>query len=262
MDPPVLTELKGCVLRIVLNRPESHNAFEETMIEGLRQAIERAAADREVRVAVLSGAGPSFCAGAHIAWMRDQGLASQEENVRSAERLARLLLAIDRLPKPVVGRIHGAVMGGGVGLASACDVVVAASNVRIALTEVRLGMVAAAISPYVVRKLGPARARELILTGRRFTGEEAVRFGLASRAVDPSLLDAAVEGVISDLLRGGPQAIARAKQILREIERGERVGDELARWTAAEMASTRAGEEARAGLTAFLEKVPPPWCAK
>jgi methylglutaconyl-CoA hydratase len=259
MVPPVITELKGGVLRIVLNRPESHNAFEETMIEGMRQALERAATDRNVRVVLISGAGPSFCAGAHIAWMRDQGSASMEENLRSSERLARLLLVIDRLPKPVVARIHGAVMGGGVGLASACDVVVAASNARIALTEVRLGMVAAVISPYIVRKLGPARARELILTGRRFTGEEAVRFGLACRAVDPSLLDAAVEGVVSDLLRGGPQAIARAKEILREIERGYRTGDELARWTASEMADVRAGDEARAGLTAFIEKVPPPW---
>ena len=262
MPTSILTELRGGVLRVTLNRPEVHNAFDEGMVEGLRQAVERAAGEREIRSVLLAGAGPSFCSGAHIGWMKEQGSAGEDENHRSAERLARLFLEIDRLPKPVVGRIQGSVMGGGLGLTAACDVAIAASNARFSLGEMKLGIVPSLIVPYVIRKIGHGQTRELMLTGRRLTGEEAARIGLVGRAVEPSLLDAAVEATLSEILRGGPQALAEAKDLLRRLEAEALSGDDLVRITAEVFARLRAGDEARAGFSAFLEKTSPPWVSE
>ncbi len=259
MDSPVMTDLKNEVLHLKLNRPDVHNAFDEALVEALRQAVEHAAAEKEARVIVLSGAGPSFCAGADIEWMREMGAASEEENRLSARRLARLFLALDRIEKPLVGRIHGSAIGGGVGLAAVCDIAIASTSCRFALSEVRLGLIPAVIAPYVVRRIGSGAARELILTGRRFEGPEAAALGIVTRAVDESLLDAAVGHVVSDLRAGGPHALAHAKSFLRELEARPRSDEELADWTADAIAEIRAGDEARSGLTAYLEKVPPAW---
>jgi methylglutaconyl-CoA hydratase len=253
------TTLEDGVFWISLNRPDVRNALDEALIEGLRQGVEKAAAEREALVVGLRGEGPAFCAGADVAWMREMGAAGEEENRRSAERLAQLFLALDRLEKPLVGRIHGAALGGGVGLAAVCDVAVASRTCRFALSEVRLGVIPAVIAPYLLRKMGPGRTRELILTGRRFSGEEAAAWGLVSQAADESLLDAAVEAVIRDLRSGGPQAQAQSKKLLRDLLSRPRSDQELAAWTAQLTAAARAGEEARSGLLAFLEKKPPPW---
>ncbi len=259
MDAQVTTDLQNGVLHVKLNRPEAHNAFDEALVEALRQAVEHAGAEKEARVVVLSGAGPSFCAGADLEWMREMGAASEEENRLSARRLARLFHALDRIEKPLIGRIHGSAIGGGAGLAAVCDIAIASTSCRFALSEVRLGLIPAVIAPYIVRRVGPGRARELILTGRRFEGAEAAALGLVTRTVDESLLDAAVGRVVSDLRAGGPRALAHAKSFLRELESRPRSGEELSDWTAETIATIRAGEEARSGLTAFIEKVPPAW---
>lgn len=258
---PVAIESTAGVFRIALRRPEVHNALNEEAVESLRQAVEQAASDREVRVVVLSGEGPSFCAGADLAWMKEMGEAGEEENRQSAERLARLFLALDRLEKPLLGRIHGAALGGGAGLAAVCDVAIASTRSTFSLSEARLGLIPAVIAPYVVRKVGSGRARELMLTARRFDGQEAQALGLVARAVDESLLDSAVEKTIRDVMACGPGALARLKKLLREIDEKPRRGEELASWTAAEIADCRASAEARAGVQAFLEKKAPPWAA-
>ena len=242
-----------------LHRPEGHNALNEEMIEALRQAAERAESEREARVVLLSGEGPSFCAGADVAWMKEMGSAGEEENRRSAERLAHLYLALHNLSKPLVGRIHGAVMGGGVGLCAVCDIAIAAETTRFALSEVRLGVIPGVIAPYLIRKVGRGRAPELILTARRLDGRQAEALGLVSQAVDESLLDSTVEGVISRLRAGGPRALSLSKDLLREIESSPRTGKELAELTARLTAEARSGDEARAGLGAFLDKTTPPW---
>ena len=262
MAAPIDVALSDGVFRITLNRPEVHNAFDDSMVEALRQAVERAAMDREARVVLLAGAGPSFCAGADIAWMRESGGAGKEENLRSAERMARLFLSMDRLGKPLVARVHGAAIGGGLGLAAVSDIALAASGAVFALSEVRLGIIPAVIAPYLVRRVGPGRARELVLTGRRFRGDEALAFGLVNRVVDDSLLDAAVDQVIEDLKKGGPHAQSKAKEALREIEVRSRTPEESGRYLAGLIAEVREGEEARAGLAAFLEKSPPPWAPR
>ncbi len=255
----ISTKLADGIFRITLDRPEVHNAFDDSMVEALRQAIERAAVEREARVVLLVAAGPSFSAGADVEWMREQGAAGRDENLRSAERMARLFLEMDRLGKPLVARVHGAAIGGGVGLVAVCDIAVAAADTVFALSEVRLGLVPAVIAPYLVRRVGPGRARELVLTGRRFRADEAQALGLVSRAVDASLLDSTLDQVIGDLKKGGPQALSKAKDVLREVEARIRSPEEMGRYLAGQIASLREGEEARAGLAAFLEKGPPPW---
>jgi methylglutaconyl-CoA hydratase len=259
MAAPVRTEIRDGVFRIILDRPEVRNAFDDTTIEALRQAAERAAAEKEIIAVLLEGSGPVFCAGADIRWMEKMGAAPEEENLRSAERLARLFLELDRIPKPVVGRIQGAAMGGGLGLTAICDAAVAARDAVFSLSEGRLGLTPSVIAPYVVRKLGAARTLELVVTGRRIRGGEACSLGLISQVVDAPLLDAAVEGVLAAIRLNGPQANLRAKALIREIARMSRTDEELVRWTAEETASARAGDEARAGLAAFLEKRRAPW---
>ena len=259
MAREVLTELDHGVLRIRMNRPDVHNALDDAMVEGLRQAIDQAESDSTVQIALLEGEGPSFCAGADLAWMRELAAAPAEENLASAERLARLFQALDRFDKPLVGRVQGAVFGGGVGLVAMCDVAVAARSSRFALSEVRLGLIPAVIAPFVLRRIGAAAARDLVLTARRFAAPEARDIGLLGRVVDDTLLDEAVQGTLADLRAGGPLAVRAAKKLLRELETTTRRGDDLARFSAQLLAKSREGSEARAGLAAFLDKSPPPW---
>ncbi len=255
----VTTELTKRVFHITLNRPNVHNSFDDGMVESLRQAIEQAAEERRAQFVLLSGSGPSFCSGADIEWMREMGTSLAAENRRSAERLARLFQEIDRLEKPVVGRIHGAAIGGGIGLVALCDIAIAASSTRFAMNEVRLGVIPAVTVPYLIRKIGWSRSCELVLTGRHFGGEEAAAMGLVTRAVDDSLLDAAVHQILSALRRGGPQALCRAKVLHREITRKIPFDDNLAQWTATLSAEARAGDEAQDGLSAYLDKRQPSW---
>lgn len=259
----VLTELDSGVFSIRLNRPSAHNAFNGEVIEELLGALEEAARLKGARVLLLSGEGKSFCAGADIDWMRQLGEASLAENERSALRMASLFERLDTLELPLVARVGGAAIGGGVGLVAVSDIAVASARATFSLSETRLGLVPAVISPYVLRKIGPSHARDLMLTGRRIDAGEALRMGLVHRVVEETRIEEAVQEVLRDLKSGGPEALGRVKRLLRDLPfllQGK--PDALARHTAREIAAARSSEEGKAGTRAFLEKKPAPWGEK
>ena len=247
----------GAVARVWLNQPERHNALAPELAAGLVEAFTSVAADDAVRVVVLGGRGPSFCAGADIAMMKAAAGATFEQNVDEAGRLAGLFYAIAACPKPVVGRIHGNVFGGGVGLTCACDIPVAADDARFGLTEVRLGILPSIISAYVVRRLGDANARELMLTGERFDATAALRYGVIQHRVPAAELDAKVEDRVQALLAGAPGAQRRTKELL--FRYGELAWQEYRASLPRTLAEVRATDEAKDGLAAFFEKRKPKW---
>jgi methylglutaconyl-CoA hydratase len=251
------TEKQGGVLTVTLNRPEVGNALNNEIAVALADALGKVAEDPSVRVVVLAGAGKHFCAGADITYMQQSRHASREENLADARSTQRLFASIADLPRPVVARVHGAARGGGAGLLAAADIVVAADGVTFAFTEVRLGIVPAMISPFVIERLGPARARHLFLTGESFGTADALRWGLVDRVVPAAEIDAAVAAVVADLLKGGPQALAETKALVREVLATPRA--EIGARTSERIARLRASEEGQEGLTAFLEKRPPRW---
>jgi methylglutaconyl-CoA hydratase len=248
---------EGPVATVTLARVEARNALNATLIEELTRCFEELAEDESIRVAVLTGEGPSFCAGADIAYMRDTAGFSYEENLEDARRLADMFLAVDDLPKPVVAKVLGAAIGGGVGLVAAADVAVAEEGTRFAFSEVRLGIAPATIAPFVVRKIGYSRTRALFLTGERFDAERAREIMLLHEVVPEGDLDAAVERVVAQLLQGGPAAQAAIKELLRQIEATEPM-EALGIMTQL-IAELRVGEEGQEGLGAFLEKREPFW---
>jgi len=245
------------VARVWLNRPEQHNAMSPELAFELGDAFTALAGDDRVRVVVLGGRGPSFCAGADIAAMKSFADATYDENVADAERLGAVFAAVAGCPKPVVARVHGNVFGGGVGLTCACDLAVAADDARFGLTEVRLGILPALISPYVIRRLGDARARELMLTGERFGADVAVRAGLVHHAAPAAELDARVDERVAALLEGAPAAQRRIKELLARW--GELGWRDYRDSLPATLAEVRAGDEAKDGLTAFFDKRRPAW---
>ncbi len=249
----------GPVLRLTLSRPEKRNAFDEPMIEALEAEAVRAAEEDAVRVVILDGDGPTFCAGADIDWMRRSGSKSAADNRKSAARMAAMFEALDALPMPLVGRVHGACLGGGVGLLAVCDVVVAEASCTFAMSEVRLGIIPAVIAPYVTARIGPGRARELMLSGRRFTSEEAERIGLVHLVAGTDTLDDAIRDTVHELLQGAPGAQRHLKKFLAELELRRARGEPLGPWTAEEIARARSTPEAREGLAAFLNREAPPW---
>jgi methylglutaconyl-CoA hydratase len=248
---------EGPVATVALARLEAHNALNAALIGEVTRCFEELAEDEGVRVVVLTGEGPTFCAGADIAYMRDTADSSYEENLEEARRLADMFLAVDELPKPVVARVRGAAIGGGGGLVAVVDVAVAEEGAHFAFSEVRLGIAPATISPFVVRKIGYSRARALFLTGERFDAGRAREIGLVHEAVPDRELDAAVEKVVSQLLQGGPAAQAASKEALRQIEATEPM-EALGIMTQL-IAELRIGEEGQEGLGAFLEKREPFW---
>src|SRR5918997_1633784 len=248
---------EGPVATVTLARLEARNALNATLIEELTRCFEELAEDESIRVVVLTGEGPSFCAGADIAYMRDTAGFSYEENLEDARRLADMFLAVDDLPKPVVAKVLGAAIGGGVGLVAAADVAVAEEGTRFAFSEVRLGIAPATIAPFVVRKIGHSRARALFLTGERFDADLAREVGLVHWIAPREELDAAVERVIAQLLQGGPAAQAAIKEALRQVEATEPM-EALGIMTQL-TAELRVGEEGQEGLGAFLEKREPFW---
>jgi len=255
----VLIERDGPVLRITLNRPEVRNAFDEEMIRGLTSAATAAAEDTSVRVVVLAGKGKGFCAGADIGWMAKAVAYSRQENLSDAEDMARMIERLDTLPVPVIGRIQGSALGGGVGLAAICDIVVAADDAVFALSEVKLGILPAVVAPYVLRKVGVSAARELFLTGVRFDARRAHQIGLVHEVVPADALDVAVNQRVAEVLTGGPTGIAIAKALIRAIS-GAHPNDVIGLTTNA-IASQRISEEGQEGLRAFLEKRKPSWIA-
>jgi methylglutaconyl-CoA hydratase len=255
--PSILTQRDGPVLRVTLNRPEVRNAFDEEVVAGLDTLATNAAADRQLRALVLGGSGKAFCAGADVAWMAKSIAYSQRENLSDAEDLARMLERLDTLPFPVIGRIHGAALGGGVGLAAICDIAIAAEDAVFALSEVKLGILPAVVAPYVIRKIGISAARELFLTGSRFGAVQAKQIGLVHEIVPAAELDAAVTRRLAEVMTAGPRAIATAKALIREIAAAH--PNDVIGLTTNTIAAQRVSEEGQEGLRAFLEKRKPSW---
>jgi len=250
-------ERSGAVARLWLNRPELHNALSPELTDALIEACQTLGHDDSVRVVVLGGRGPSFCAGADIGAMKASATATFEQNLAEAERLGRALGALADLPRPVVGRIHGNVFGGGVGLACLCDIAVATDDARFGFTEARLGIVPALISPYVIRRLGDRHARELLLTAERFGGDVATRVGLVHHVVPAADLDKVVDERVGELLKASPQAQRRIKSLLHLYS--DSTFDEYRAAMPRTLAEVRSGDDAREGLAAFLEKRKARW---
>jgi len=243
---------EGAVDYLVLNRPNVRNAFNEELIAEMAAWAARSGGDADLRAAVLSGAGASFCAGADLAWMSRMAEYSQEDNVRDATAAARMFSAWDNLPIPVIARVHGAAIGGGAGLAAIADIAVASSDATFGFTEVKIGLLPAIIAPYVLAKIGRSAARELFLTGRRFTAEEAKRIGLVHAVVPAEQLDATVKKYLDEILGAGREAIAASKELIRELSRASE--QEAFRLTVNAIATQRATPEAQRRMKKFLTK--------
>ena len=257
MSELVRVERAGDVLRVTLNRPDVRNALSGELLLQLRAAFEEAAEDTSVRAAVLAGEGKDFCAGADLGEMKKLGAATKDENRADAQRLSAAFASIEAFPRPVIGRVQGNVFGGGAGLVAACDISVVARDARFAFSEVRLGIIPAVISPYVVRRLGAGRARQLFLTGERFDGATAAAYGLAAEAVEADALDERVDALLELILAGSPDAQRRIKLLVRAVS--ERDLEEAAAMTPQFIADARASEEGQEGLLAFQEKRKPNW---
>jgi methylglutaconyl-CoA hydratase len=260
MPETIRLERNGAVATLSLDRPDVHNAFDDTLIAETTAALESLAADARLRVLVLTGTGATFSAGADLNWMRRMATASADENRADALRLAKLLRTLQFFPKPAIARINGSAYGGGVGLVACCDIAIGVEGAKFSLSEVKLGLVPATIAPYVVQAIGPRQARRLFVSAEIFDATEAARIGLLHQCVPADKLDEAVDRQLHYLAKGGPLAQHEAKQLaLRTagmtIESAESIDTE----NAALIARLRVSPEGQQGLSAFLEKCPPPW---
>ncbi len=255
---PISLATEAGVARITLNRAERHNAFDDALIARLTEVLERLGAAPELRVVVLAAAGESFSAGADLDWMRRAADATAERNTEDAHRLARLMACLDRLPKPTIALVHGAAYGGGVGLVAACDIAVASEGARFRLSEVRLGLSPAVISPYVLAAIGARAARRYFLTAEPFDAAEALRLGLVHQVVPAADLEAAGTRIADHLRANGPRAVAAAKRLIADVA-GREPDDALVEETARRIAEVRVTDEAREGMAAFLARRPPRW---
>jgi methylglutaconyl-CoA hydratase len=246
------------IATVTLNRPDKHNALDGEMLRQLHATLRQIEGDSHARVVVLTGAGASFCAGADIAHMRSMLGASKEANIADARVLADCLRTLDELQLPVIARVNGNVFGGGIGLVACADIAITVAAAKFALTEVRLGIVPAAISPYVVAAIGARQARRLFLSSAVFDGHEARSLGLAHFACEPPDLDALVAKQVELVLQGGPAALRAAKRLIRDVQ-PEQDRSEPAERTAQLLASLRIGPEGQEGLSAFLERRKPNW---
>jgi methylglutaconyl-CoA hydratase len=256
----ILVTDRAAVRRITLNRPQVHNAFDDGLIAELTAALVEASQDDSVRALVLTGAGASFSAGADLNWMRNMAAASEEDNREDSLRLAALMRTLQFCPKPTIARVNGAAYGGGVGLVAACDIAIGAEAAKFGLTEVKLGLVPAVISPYVIAAIGLRQARRLFLTGEIFHADEACRIGLLHRVVSADALDEAIESTLTLLAKAGPQAQREAKQLaLRMACIDEQGAGRIDRENAELIARLRVSAEGQEGLGAFLGKRAPAW---
>ncbi len=250
----------GGVVTVSLDRSAVHNAFNDGMIGEMIGLVE-SLASRNVRVMILRGEGPNFCAGADLNWMSQMVSYSREENIRDSTELANMFRTLDAAPFPIVGRIHGAAIGGGVGLVAVCDIVIAEEGTKFGLSEVKLGILPAVISPYVIAKIGTTHARALFLTGERFGAGRATQIGLVHRiASGLEDLDRLVDEAVANLLTSGPQAVAECKKLIAHVA-GHGL-DESVPYTVDAIAARRTSEEGQAGMRAFLEKRKAPWIEK
>ncbi|MCK6407943.1 enoyl-CoA hydratase/isomerase family protein [Thauera sp.] len=251
---------EGGVATIWMNRPDVHNAFNAQLIADLTAACRELDADATVRAVVLAGRGKSFSAGADLNWMKAAGEASEAENFADAMRLAGMLRTLAEMNKPTIARVHGAALGGGMGLASACDICIAGDKAVFATSEVKFGIIPSAISPYVIRAIGERQAYRYFQTAERIGSTRAAELGLAHEAVATEALDTKVKEVVEALLQGGPKSQAAAKDLIRAVA-NRPVSDAVVEDTARRIASLRATPEAKEGLAAFLDKRPAAWIA-
>ncbi len=258
MDGKLRLLREGPVARLRMQRPEVHNAFDAGLIAELTAALATLGADATVRVVVLEGDGASFSAGADLNWMRGMAKMSEAENREDSLALARLMRTLDELPKPTIARVQGAAFGGGVGLIACCDIAIGVPEAKFGLTEAKLGLLPAVISPYVIRTIGPRHARRYFASAEIFSAEEARRIGLLHEVVNATALDTAVQRQIELLLKAGPVATAGAKALVRDVMAHDD-GDRHDTDNAALIARLRVSPEGQEGLTAFLDKRKPSW---
>ncbi len=254
MEPLLVQTDSSGVCKLTLNRPERHNAFDDHLIDALQAKLRELHKDNATRVVVLTGAGKSFCSGADLDWMRSMVKYDEQTNRQDAQRLAELMQDLNRLAKPTIACVNGPAYGGAVGLISCCDIVVASERAEFALTEVRLGLVPAVISPYVIAAIGQRQARRLFLTAERIKADEAQRIGLVHEVVKDDALTQVVEAQIALLLKAGPRALVESKRLIAKLSATQTEAD-----TAGLIARLRVSAEGQEGMAAFLEKRKPNW---
>src|SRR3990170_5741283 len=251
----------GGVARVTLDRPELRNAFDDALIGKLRASFEDVASDQTIRVMVLAGSGPAFCAGADLNWMKRMAGYGYEENLADARALAEMLAALDRLPQPTIARVHGPAFAGGTGLVAACDMAIGTPQAKFCFSEAKLGLSPATISPYVLRAIGERAARRYFLTAEGFGAEEAHRLGLLSLLVPAGELDATIDALVEQLLAGGPVAHGKVKELVRAVA-ARPIDAAIIADTAKRIAEMRASPGGKEGIAAFLEKRKPSWTKK
>lgn len=254
----LLVDKKDGVARVTLNRPDVRNAFDDALIASLTKAFDELNRDATVKVVILAGNGPAFCAGADLNWMKRMAGYSYDENLRDAGALADMLATLDGLDKPTIARVHGPAFAGGTGLVAACDIAVGTPEAKFCFSEAKLGLSPATISPYVMRAIGARAASRYFLTAEVFDAAEALRIGMLSALVPAAELDATIDGLARHLLDGGAEALARIKDLIRQVA-GRPIDDTLKSDTARRIAEIRVSTEGKEGIAAFLEKRKPSW---
>jgi len=260
MYKTLLVEERDHAVHVTLNRPDVHNAFNDELIE---EAIDlfRGITKRNVRAVVLRGTGPNFCAGADLNWMARMVSYTRDENILDASLLAKMFASMNECPLPVIGRIQGAAIGGGVGLVAVCDIAVASADARFGLSEVKLGIIPAVISPYVIAKIGATHSRALFLTGERFDAERALSIGLVHRVVENvDRLDHAIDDVVAQIRTSGPEAVRECKRLIEHVASHDVL--DAVPYTIEAIATRRISKEGQDGMNAFLKKEKPPWAQK
>jgi len=250
-------ELDKKVARITFNRPEVKNAFNADMISEISSLYEEINKRNDIRVVVMTGSGNAYCAGADLKWMGDVLKYSYEENLEDSNNLARMFYNINNCPFPTIARVNGAAIGGGCGLAAVCDIVIASEKAIFSLSEVKIGLVPACISPYVIRRMGDKYSREYFLTGERLNAEKALAAGLANKVASEAELDTVVDSLVRQLLSSGPKALAWCKQLLQNVPSMNE--KDAGKYTAEVIAKLRMGDEGQEGMKAFFEKRRPNW---
>jgi len=253
----ILLEFENQVAKVFLNRPEIHNALNDELINELYDVFEYLNTLKDLRVIILSGKGKSFCAGADLNWMKSVINYTYEQNYQESLKLAKLMYLIFTHSKPVIARVNGSAIGGGVGLMSVCDILIANENAEFGLSEVRLGLVPAAISPFVISRIGKARARELFITGERITAKRAEEINLINYAVPIDKLDEVINHKVDNILQNGPEAVKTVKEMIFYVSQNK--FPELQEYTAKLIANLRISDEGQEGMNAFLEKRKPKW---
>ncbi len=253
----ILYEVENSIAYIILNRPEVHNAFNNVMISELIAVFDDIKEDADIRVVILTGKGKSFCAGADLNWMRKVKDYSYDKNLKGSLELSELFHKIYTSPRPTVARVNGIAIGGGTGLVAVCDIAVAAEKAKFSFSEVKLGLIPACISPYVIKKCGEGKCREFFLTGERMTAEKACNAGLINFVAPLEEIDKIVDNLVNQLISSGPVAISKCKELLRRVP--EMSLEKAGKYTAEVIAQMRMSNEGQEGMNAFLQKRKPKW---